>query len=36
MIALTTDETILRQWIGRSETRTGQIDAEPAQVYYRS
>ena len=29
MTTLTTDETVLRQWIGRSETRTGRIDAEP-------
>ena len=30
MAELTTDENILRQWIGRTEHRDGIIDAEPA------
>ena len=30
MTRLTTDESVVRQWIGRSDTRTGRIDAEPA------
>ena len=30
MTDLTTDEAILRQWIGRTETCTATVDAEPA------